>query len=81
MEYLELGDLLDYLDERPALPEIQAQEITYQILEGLKMMHENEFTHRDLKPKASNLFFSPGYLVTMSTSTRWFLGNFYPSRY
>lgn len=57
MEYLELGDLLDYLDERPALPEVQAQAITFQILDGLKMMHENEFTHRDLKPRASNPIF------------------------
>lgn len=35
---------------RPPLPEIQAQEITFQTLEGVRYMHENEFAHRDLKP-------------------------------
>ncbi|CAI7615037.1 unnamed protein product [Penicillium pancosmium] len=51
MEYLKLGDLHDYLLDRPPLSESQAQDISYQILEGLQMMHENEFMHRDLKPK------------------------------
>jgi serine/threonine protein kinase len=51
MEYLKLGDLHDYLLDRPPLSERQAQDISYQILEGLQMMHENEFMHRDLKPK------------------------------
>ncbi|OQE20308.1 hypothetical protein PENSTE_c013G05668 [Penicillium steckii] len=51
MEYMDLGDLHDYLLDRPALPESQVQDISYQILEGLQMMHENEFIHRDLKPK------------------------------
>ncbi|KAJ5979385.1 Tetratricopeptide-like helical [Penicillium viridicatum] len=50
MEYLEAGDLLAYLHTRPALPEVQAQEITYQILDGLTMMHDNNFVHRDVKP-------------------------------
>ena len=53
MEYLELGDLLDYMEDRPRLPESEAQEIAFQILEGLEMMHRNEFAHRDLKPKVS----------------------------
>lgn len=53
MEYLELGDLLGYLDQRPPLPEAEAQDIASQILEGLDMMHENGFAHRDLKPNVS----------------------------
>ncbi|KAJ5590038.1 hypothetical protein N7450_004010 [Penicillium hetheringtonii] len=51
MEYMELGDLHDYLLDRPVLPETQVQDISYQILEGLQMMHENQFIHRDLKPR------------------------------
>jgi len=50
MEYCELGDLQSYLSSAPPLPETQAQEITYQMLEGVRYMHENEFAHRDLKP-------------------------------
>ncbi|KAK5654581.1 hypothetical protein OQA88_7210 [Cercophora sp. LCS_1] len=48
MEYLEHGDLQRYLT-RP-LPEAEAREITSQVLEGLKHMHDNRFIHRDLKP-------------------------------
>ncbi len=50
MEYCELGDLQAYLSSSPPLPETQAQEITFQILEGVRYMHENEVAHRDLKP-------------------------------
>ena len=50
MEYCELGDFQSYLSSTPPLPEIQAQEITFQTLEGVRYMHENEFAHRDLKP-------------------------------
>lgn len=48
MEYLELGDLQNYLS-RP-LHESDARDITSQVLEGLQIMHENNFVHRDLKP-------------------------------
>lgn len=48
MEYLELGDLERHL-ARP-LDEVQARQITLQVLEGLRFMHENGFIHRDLKP-------------------------------
>ena len=53
MEYCELGDLQNYLSSEPPLPEIQAQEITFQMLEGVRYMHENEFAHRDLKASRS----------------------------
>ena len=36
------------LDE--PLPEQYAAEVTAQLLEGRKVMHEHGFTHRDLKP-------------------------------
>jgi serine/threonine protein kinase len=50
MEYLELGDLQHYLFQASPLPEQEAGEVTFQILEGLSFMHENQFAHRDLKP-------------------------------
>ncbi|KAL4886053.1 kinase-like domain-containing protein [Aspergillus karnatakaensis] len=51
MEYLELGDLQTYLyhNERPPLPEYEAQDIVHQMLLGLREMHDNLFVHRDLK--------------------------------
>jgi serine/threonine protein kinase len=55
MEYLEIGDLFTYLYDKPSLPEDEAKEIAYQILDGLNMMHENGFSHRDLKPEVSLL--------------------------
>ena len=61
MEYCELEDLQDYLSSAPPLPEIQAQEITFQVLEGVRYMHENEFAHRDLKPGVRSQI--PGFKV------------------
>ncbi|KAL3489042.1 kinase-like domain-containing protein [Aspergillus germanicus] len=51
MEYLELGDLHNYLyhQRQKPLPEHEAQDVIYQILYGLQEMHENDFIHRDLK--------------------------------
>jgi serine/threonine protein kinase len=58
MEYLETGDLFAYLYQKPLppLPEAEAKEIAYQILDGMCMMHENGFAHRDLKPNVGLLF-------------------------
>ena len=50
MEYIELGDLHQVLDGEPALSEPDTQAITFQILEGVSFMHDNDFAHRDLKP-------------------------------
>lgn len=51
MEYLHLGDLGTLLSTSEPLPEGDAQHITFQILEGLFLMHQNGFSHRDLKPQ------------------------------
>ncbi|KAL5363914.1 kinase-like domain-containing protein [Aspergillus floccosus] len=49
MEYLELGDLHHYLQDKAPLSEPDAKDISYQILDGLCLMHDNGFAHRDLK--------------------------------
>ena len=48
MEYLPNGDLHKYLSS--PLPEKEARQIVFQILEGLQFMHDIGFAHRDLKP-------------------------------
>lgn len=54
MEYLPLGDLDINVKARSGkLPVPEAKEIIRQILTGLEIMHGENFTHRDLKPKVS----------------------------
>ncbi|GFG06019.1 calcium/calmodulin-dependent protein kinase type 1 [Aspergillus lentulus] len=52
LEYMALGDLQGYLGK--AIPETEARTITVQLLEGLRLMHDEGFAHRDLKP--ANIF-------------------------
>lgn len=56
MEYCELGDLDNYVKEHGRLAEDQVWDIGWQILRGLRFMHDNDFAHRDLKPAVSTLF-------------------------
>jgi serine/threonine protein kinase len=59
MEYMPLGDLEQNVQKienspthtGPPLSEEEVQEISRQILEGLKIMHADGFAHRDLKPQ------------------------------
>lgn len=53
MEYIAHGDLDQYLKEHGSKAATEAQEITFQILEGLVVLHEREICHRDLKPKVT----------------------------
>jgi serine/threonine protein kinase len=48
MEYFELGDLQNCIDE--PVSEADAQNIMFQLNEAIYFMHGKGFTHRDLKP-------------------------------
>ena len=56
MEYLEGGDLAQWLQQRGALPIEQATEFVLQALEAIAEAHGLGIVHRDLKP--ANLFCS-----------------------
>ena len=53
MEYFELGDLSLYIPTGE-IDESDTKDITVNLLEALKIMHSEGFTHRDLKPQ--NIF-------------------------
>ncbi|KAK5635897.1 hypothetical protein RRF57_011609 [Xylaria bambusicola] len=50
MEYCQHGDLRQFVKDNGAIIEADVQKITDQVLQGLMLMHENNFAHRDLKP-------------------------------
>ncbi|KAG0639771.1 kinase-like domain-containing protein [Tuber brumale] len=50
MEYIPLGDL-DQCFRKKTFTEGRAKVLAWQLLQGLAIMHENGFTHRDLKPQ------------------------------
>ena len=64
MEYLEHGDLQQCV--YGALTEKEARDITKQIAQGLRHLHSQSFTHRDIKPTASTF----GPLQIMSGTNR-----------
>ncbi|KAL0630970.1 hypothetical protein Q9L58_010180 [Maublancomyces gigas] len=51
MEYIEHGDLSQYIRNYPAKAKAEAKAIILQILEGLEVLHERGICHRDLKPQ------------------------------
>lgn len=54
MEYFRYGDLHKFIGDTGPCQESGAKIITAQLLEGLKVMHEMGFTHRDLKPQVGH---------------------------
>ena len=50
MEYVPLGDLSKYITTGD-IKEYDAKQITRDILEALIIIHEEGFTHRDIKPQ------------------------------
>jgi len=57
MGYVPLGDLEDNVPPKAGtIKEVEIRDITFQILEGLKIMHQESFVHRDLKPKVTLLY-------------------------
>jgi len=68
MEYFENGDLSECLSATSPLPEQEVQDIIFQVLEGVTYMHQNEFAHRDLKPKVflHRYIYSHTHLLTQN---------------
>jgi len=54
LEKCENKTLYDLLQKRKYLTEIEVQCYIFQLIEGLKIIHKNNYIHRDLKPQ--NLF-------------------------
>jgi len=65
MEYFPMGTLDNFIDEK--LYEGDVRKISLQLLEGLHIMHEEGFTHRDLKPQvgiqSAIPLFSNGFIL------------------
>lgn len=51
MEYIEHGDLSQYLKSSGPKAKSEAKEIVRQLLQGLVILHERYICHRDLKPQ------------------------------
>lgn len=49
MEHICLGNLQDNLTG--PVPETEAKQICFQVLQGIQCLHDNDFVHRDLKPE------------------------------
>ena len=51
MEYIESGELFDYIVEKGRLMEDEARHFFQQIISGVEYCHRNMVVHRDLKPE------------------------------
>src|ERR1700722_5764778 len=73
MEYFELGDLEKHITE--SITEDDVKDITVDVLNGLRIMHSENFAHRDLKP--SNIF-----VVRKPPASKWWvkIGDFETSK-
>jgi WD40 repeat protein len=64
MEYFELGDLEKHITE--SITEDDVKDMTIDVLNGLRIMHSENFAHRDLKP--SNIF-----VVRKPPASKWWV--------
>ena len=64
MEYFGLGDLENHISE--SMTENEIKDITTDVLNGLLIMHSENFAHRDVKP--SNIF-----VVQKPPNSRWWV--------
>ena len=55
MEYLPEGDLTKHISTLAPLPQETVKKMTKQILKGLRVMHQEGITHRDIKPAVLSL--------------------------
>lgn len=56
MEYFALGDLERYITS-DSITEQDAKYITVDLLKAVELMHAEDFTHRDIKPKVRHVLY------------------------
>lgn len=59
MEYVERGNLAQYVEAYGSKAKTEVRKITSQILEALVVLHERDVCHRDLKPQVKYLLKPP----------------------
>ncbi|CAM8987581.1 unnamed protein product [Rhodiola kirilowii] len=64
MEYVNSGELFDYIVEKGRLQEDEARKFFQQIISGVEYCHRNMVVHRDLKPE--NLLLDSKYNVKIA---------------
>lgn len=48
------GEMFDFIVAQKHVPEIQACKFFHQIIDGVEVLHNNDITHRDLKPEVND---------------------------
>lgn len=56
MDYLPLGDIGNYIARFGAFEERAARPVAEQVLQGIFVIHENGYMHRDIKPEVGVQF-------------------------
>ena len=69
MEYFELGDLSNHI-KAGQITEHDAKDIANDLLQALKIMHSEGFTHRDLKPQVWFFIFPQSHLASVARMHR-----------
>lgn len=59
MEYIEHGDLGQYIGDNPDQAKKEVDTIASQILEGLVVLHGRGICHRDMKPQVTQPILQP----------------------
>ncbi|CAI5473942.1 unnamed protein product [Closterium sp. Yama58-4] len=68
MEYCDGGDLLNLIQKKGLLPEMEAQRLFLEVTRGVKQCHDNGVIHRDIKPE--NILLVPGTTAASAADTR-----------
>ncbi|KAK2365906.1 SNF1-related protein kinase catalytic subunit alpha KIN10 [Trifolium repens] len=64
MEYVEFGELFDYIIVKGMLQEDEARKFFQQIISGVEYCHNNMVAHRDLRPE--NIFLDSNYNIKIA---------------